>query len=79
MGLLKIGLIIVFKIQILKQWSITTREKVCYDKKMRTLSKKIPQIYLSIAGVDTKAKLCKLWKSKTQKFTQWHMSYIFTQ
>ena len=77
MGLLKIGLIIVFKIQILKQWSITTREKVCYDKKMRTLSKKIPQIYLSIAGVDTKAKLCR--KSKTQKYMQWQMSYIFTQ
>ena len=57
MGLLKIGLIIVFKIQILRQWNIATREKVCFDKGMRTPSKKSPQIYLSMSEADTKVKV----------------------
>ena len=33
MGLPKISLIIVFKIQILKQLNIATTEKVCFDKR----------------------------------------------
>ena len=32
-GLLEIGLIIVFKIQIFKQLNIATREKVCFERK----------------------------------------------
>ena len=44
---------------------------------MRTLSKKSPQIYLSISEADTKAKVCK--KSKTQKCIHRPISNIFTQ
>ena len=46
----------------------TAREKVYFEKKMRTHSKKSPQIYLSVSEADTKAKVCK--KSKILKCIQ---------
>ena len=66
-----------YKIQILKQQNIATREKVRFHKKWERLPKRTPQMYLSISEADTKAKVYK--NSKKQKCMQWLMQYIFRQ
>ena len=77
MGLLNIGLIIVFKIQIWNNKILQQEKKCVLLKKMKTFSKKCPQIYSSISEANTKTKVCK--KSKSQKCIQSHMSCIFIQ
>ena len=75
MGLPKIGLIIVFKIQILKQLNIATTEKVCFDKKWEHFPKKVHKYTCQYQKLIRKLKYAKSQKHKNVYSDTWH-TYI---